>query len=442
MYAHVIEQIKNAGVVGAGGAGFPSHIKLAAEAEYVIVNGAECEPLIQVDQQLMSSQAEQMVTGLEKVMQITGARRGFIALKGKYKSAISTLGKHIQGKAIEIVVLDDFYPAGDEQVTVYEVVKRVVPPGGIPLKVGCIVTNVETLVNIARSLEGQAVTDTYLTIIGDVPNPMTVKLPIGTRVQEAVALAGRSDLVGMKVIDGGPMMGKIVDSHLQPVTKTTKALLVLPENHPLIKLKTNPIKNIVRQAKSACVQCQRCTDMCPRFLLGHKLEPHKIMRCLNYANAEGDILKMALLCSECGACEHACPMFLSPRMVNARVKRELIQKGIRPAAPAEDPRANTLREGRKIPTKRLKVRLGLAKYDGQAPLTETSYQPQVVKIPLAQHIGKPSIPVVNIGQRVEKGMLVAAIAENSLGANIHASISGTVIEISNYIVVSSDKEGN
>jgi len=442
MSEEALKKIKDAGVVGAGGAGFPTHVKVSAKAVYVIVNGAECEPLIKVDQQLMAVYAEKVIEGLETVMKVTGAKYGFIALKNKYKDAISSLDKIINGKQIRLFILDDFYPAGDEQVTVYEVLKRVVPEGGIPSKVGCVVTNVETLINIADAVQGIPVTRTYLTIAGAVPAPATLRIPIGTSVREVIALAGRDDLKGMAVIDGGPMMGKLVEDFSQPVTKTTKALLVIPESHPLIQKRVRPFKNIVRQLKSACIQCQRCTDLCPRNLLGHKIEPHKIMRSLNMVKSDADVLKMAFFCSECGACEqYACPNMLSPRQVNARIKKELAQGGIRPEPSPGPPVANGIREYRKIPTKRLKIQLGVNDFDGPAMLLERDYQPQLVKIPLAKHIGKPSIPIVEVGQSVVEDELIACIPDNSLGANVHASISGTVVEISDYIVIESGQRG-
>lgn len=442
MYESALEKIKAAGIIGAGGAGFPTHAKLAAKTRYVIVNGAECEPLIRVDQQLLDLHPEEVIAGLEIAMGVTGAPNGIIALKGKYKEAVASLKKNIAGKPIDLFILEDFYPAGDEQVIVYEVLKRLVPEGGIPLKVGCVVSNVETLINIAGAIAGKPVTDTYLTIAGAVPDPITIKVPVGTPVKEAVALAGRDNLEGMAVIDGGPMMGRIVEDFGQPVTKTTKALIVLPETHPLISKRTMPLKNVIKQLKSACIQCQRCTDLCPRNLLGHRIEPHKIMRSLNMAQGEADVLKMSFLCSECGACEqYACPNMLSPRRINAVIKKELAQNGIRPAPPDKPPVANRMREYRKIPMKRLKIQLGVNEYDRPAPLSERICEPSIVKIPLSKHIGKPGIPMVVVGQRVEKGALIASIPENSLGANIHASISGTVVEISGHIVIAPGERG-
>ncbi|WP_338833587.1 Ion-translocating oxidoreductase complex subunit C [Moorella humiferrea] len=440
MRDELLAKIKGAGVVGAGGAGFPTHVKVAATVDYVIVNGAECEPLIMVDQQLLHLMSETVLKGLEVVLQITGAAKGILALKGKYKEAISALKKNIKNERLELFILDDFYPAGDEQVLVYEVTKRVVPEGGIPLKAGCVVINVETLINIAASIEGIPVTDTYLTITGDVPDPLTVKVPVGTPVSEVVALAGKDNLKGMYVIDGGPMMGKIVINPGQPVTKTTKALIVLPENHPLIQKKVKPIEMILKQARVACIQCRRCTDLCPRYLLGHSIEPHKIMRTVSYAFNEVEFIKTVFFCSECGACEqYACPMFLSPRRINAKLKQELSIKGIKANPSSALPEPVYIREYRKIPSKRLKVQLGIEAYDHPAPLKDIRFEPQRVKIPLLQHIGKKAVPTVKIGQSVNKGDLIASIPENSLGANIHASISGTVVEIADCIVIETSK---
>lgn len=436
----LIEKIKSAGVVGAGGAGFPTHVKVNAGIDYVIVNGAECEPLIKVDQQLLYLMCETVLKGLEIVLQITGAAKGIVALKGKYKEAINVLKKKNKNERIELFILDDFYPAGDEQVLVYEVTKRVVPAGGIPLKAGCIVINVETLMNIAAAIESKPVTDTYLTITGDVPEPLTIKVPVGTPAKEVVALARKNDLKGMCIIDGGPMMGKIMSDPGQPVTKTTKALIILPENHPLIQKKVKPIEVILKEARAACIQCRRCTDLCPRYLLGHSIEPHKIMRTVSYATNDVDIIKTVFFCSECGACEQfACPMFLSPRRINASLKQQLSSKGIKANLSSALPTPAFIREYRKIPLKRLKAQLGIEVFDHPAPLKDIAFEPQQVKIPLLQHIGKKAVPTVKKGQSVNKGDLIAAIPENALGANIHASISGKVVEITDWIVIDNSK---
>jgi len=441
MKEKIVELIKHAGVVGAGGAGFPTHVKVNAAAEYVIVNGAECEPLLRVDQQLMAVMAEKMVKGLEAVMEATGASKGIIALKGKYHDAVDALEKVIIGKPMELFILGNFYPAGDEQVTVYEVLKRIVPEGSIPLNVSCVVNNVESLINVANALEEKPVTDTYITVTGDVPNHLTVKVPIGMSVAETIALAGLKDLEGKEVVDGGPMMGKLIEDFGQPVTKITKGLIVLPKDHVLVRRKTMSLAHIIKQAKSCCIQCQRCTDVCPRHLLGHRLSPHKIMRGINYFNGDEEVMKQAVICSECGACEYACPMGLSPRMVNVALKKEFSKNKVRPDVPDKPPEVARLREYTKIPVNRLIIRLGLKKYDVSAPLSENNYLPKSVVISLRQHIGAPGVPVVEVGQLVQKGDLIAAIPEGAMGANIHASISGTVKAIAQGIVIEQETDG-
>lgn len=440
MIKDTVSLVKAAGVVGAGGAGFPSHVKIAAEAEYLIINGAECEPLLRVDQQLMVVEADKLIRGIEAVMEVTGAMKAFIALKYKYKDAIKVLSEATIGKPIEVYELEDFFPAGDEQVMVYEVTGRVVPEGGIPLKVGCIVTNVETAINIAQAVEGVPVTETYLTITGEVPQAVTLKLPIGIRVAEALELAGVKDMTNKAVIDGGPMMGSVIEDINQPITKITKGLIVLAKDHPLITGKTISWEAIVRRSKSVCIQCRMCSDVCPRNLIGHRLYPHKIMRSLAWMKADEEI-KSALLCCECGACElWGCPMQLPPRQVNAAIKKELGKQGIRWTSTESSEPLSDIRKYRKIPSKRLVAKIGLTQYDVPAPLVEIEWQPKVVRVPLRQHIGAPGQPNVKVGELVNKGDLIAVIPEGAMGANIHASIRGTVTAIGDCIEISSDRE--
>ncbi|MGB9804458.1 4Fe-4S dicluster domain-containing protein, partial [Desulfofundulus sp.] len=301
MVEGLTDAIARAGVVGAGGAGFPTHVKMAARADFVIVNGAECEPLLRVDQQLLELHARTMWQTLKTLVKATGAAQGVIALKAKYKSAIAELEKQNRSKNLKLHILDDFYPAGDEHVLVREVTGRTVPEAGIPLKVGCIVTNVETLLNIAGALGGQPVVDTWLTVAGDVPHPLTCRVPVGTPVQDVLALAGCRDLNGKAVIEGGPMMGRLLDNPGVPVTKTTKGLIVLPSSHPLVERKSRPLDKELKMSRIACVQCFRCSEVCPRHLLGHRLEPHKVMRSLAYMLHDVTAVKSSLLCSECGA---------------------------------------------------------------------------------------------------------------------------------------------
>ena len=174
----ILDMVREAGVIGAGGAGFPTHAKLASKAEYILLNGAECEPLLRVDQQLMRMFPDKIIKGFELAGKLVGANKALIGIKGKHKEVISILRKRIEelqvGDFIEVKELPDIYPAGDEQVLVYELTGRVVPEMGIPINVGCVVVNVETALNIYHASMGVPVTEKYITVAGDIPKLLTI----------------------------------------------------------------------------------------------------------------------------------------------------------------------------------------------------------------------------------------------------------------------------
>lgn len=438
MASEVIEKIKNAGIVGAGGAGFPSHVKLNVEAEVVVVNGAECEPLIRVDQQLMIASIDKLIRGLEIAVEQTGAMEGIIAVKGKHKEAVAALQEAVADKEkLSVFILDDFYPAGDEQVTLYEATGRQVPQGGLPINVGAVVTNVETLINIASAVdEDKPVTDTYVTVAGNVPSPVTVRVPVGITVREILKLAGVTDTRNIGVIDGGPMMGGLITDLDTPVKKASKAYIVLPESHYLIRMRMKSMRAVSKTTQSACIQCRYCTDMCPRYLLGHEIEPHRIMRALKYGEAAEDVLRMAFACCECGMCEqYACIAHMMPRTVNAQLKKELSAKGLKPLDRPENQTVNPHRKDRRVPSSRIVRRLDLTRYDGPAPLTEEDFHFDTVRIPLKQHVGAPCVPLVKPGDTVKRGDKIGEIPEKALGAPVHASIEGTVTEVTDSEIV-------
>ena len=432
----LIQSVRDAGVIGAGGAGFPTHVKLDATAEYLIVNGAECEPLLRVDQQLVLEYTDEIIAGIERIMQQTQVKKAFIGIKKKHHEAVQKLQSAVSGKNIELKILEDFYPAGDEQTLVYETVGRVVPELSIPLKVGCIVINVETILNVINSIGGKPVTDTWLTITGMVRKPVTIKVPIGTVIDDLLRYCGITDSRNYTIIDGGPMMGKIVKNVEDPVVKTTKGLIVLPSDHVLIRKKSVTAEQAKKLARVACEQCRMCTDLCPRFLLGHNMQPHKMMRKVNYQYENLEEAGIAQLCCECNLCElYSCPVNITPKSVNVMYKAKLQAENVRYRPTKTEFTARPEREYRKLPVKRLIERLGLAAYNVEAPLTQTGFIPELVKIPLKQHTGAPAVPTVKVGQYVERGDLIGEIPENSLGARVHASINGRVTAIDDRITI-------
>ena len=429
MSANLVELVQNAGIVGAGGAGFPTQVKLNCKVDTVVVNGAECEPLLRVDQQLMALEAVKMLTALQAVMDQTQAKEGIIGLKKKYTPAIEALNKELTAfPKIRMHLLKNFYPAGDEQVLVYETTGRIVPEAGIPLNVNTLVINVETLLNIYDIMvNNKPVVDTYLTLTGEVKNKLTTKVPLGITVREALELAGGTTIEDFVVINGGPMMGKIVDLE-STITKTTKGLIVLAKDHPLIISKTKSIKETMKMAGMACMQCNYCTELCPRYALGHNLEPHKLMRIAAYGSTCDTSTQAtnAFLCCECGLCQYACVMDLQPWKFNTMLKRELGSKGIKNPHHNVPTAAMPFREGKQFNVYRLVSRLGLTKYDLPAPMVETDKTFSKVNLLLSQHIGAPAVAVVNVGDHVERGQLIGDIPEGKLSSKVFASISGRI----------------
>ncbi|MGL5329416.1 MAG: SLBB domain-containing protein [Peptostreptococcaceae bacterium] len=430
--------VREAGVVGAGGAGFLTHVKLNAKAEYVIINGAECEPLLRVDQQLMEIECRKILDGLKLVKEHVGAKYGVIALKEKYKKAVKSLEDIIgEYDGISLHKLKNFYPAGDEQIIVYEVTKRIVPEGGIPLNVGTIVCNVETIANIYDAYYNlKPVTHKYVSVTGEVKNPKTFKLPIGISIKEAIDLAGGSKIEDYVVINGGPMMGKIIDEN-NPITKTTKGLIVLSKDHPLVKSLTKDINQMLKEAKTACMHCSHCSEVCPRNLIGHRINPDKMMRLASYGDVcDKDITPVnAFLCCECRLCEYACVMDLQPWKLHNSLKKTMGSNGIKNTCKSIPQSAHPFREYKKYPVTKLIYKLGLHSYDVDAPISDMSLEIKSVNIPLSQHIGAPSIPVVKVGDKVKVGDLIAQNEESKLGSNIHSSIDGVITGISNNTII-------
>ncbi|MEK6236881.1 MAG: SLBB domain-containing protein, partial [Planctomycetales bacterium] len=204
---NILNQIRSAGVVGAGGAGFPTYKKLDAQVEHVIANGAECEPLLQKDRESMLREPDAFIRGLEIMRKLTGAREVTIAVKKKNEDVVEGMQDQALAAGFKTLVYPDVYPAGDEFVLVYEISGRQIPPGGIPLSVGCVVDNVETIINIARAMDGEPVTDKYVTVTGAVGEALTTIVPVGTSIADCIELAGGLTCENPVVLTGGVMMG-------------------------------------------------------------------------------------------------------------------------------------------------------------------------------------------------------------------------------------------
>ncbi|HHT2967509.1 4Fe-4S dicluster domain-containing protein [Citrobacter koseri] len=428
------DRVRAAGVVGAGGAGFPAHVKLQAQVEIFLVNAAECEPMLKVDQQLMAQQPARLIRGVQYAMKATGAREGIIALKEKYHDAIEALTPLLPS-SIRLHILPDVYPAGDEVLTIWMATGRRVPPAALPVSVGVVVNNVQTVLNIARAVEQQyPVTRRTLTVNGAVARPLTVTVPVGMSLRDVLALAGGATVDDPGLINGGPMMGSLVTSLDSPVTKTTGGLLVLPKTHPLIQRRMQDERTVLSVARTVCEQCRLCTDLCPRHLIGHELSPHLLVRAVNYQQAATpQLLLSALTCSECNVCESvACPVGISPMRINRMLKRELRAQNLRYEGPLNP--ADEMAKYRLVPVKRLITKLGLSDWYHDAPLTDVAPSTDKTTLLLRQHIGASAVPCVQKGERVVRGQCVADMPSGALGAPVHASIDGIVSDITEHAI--------
>jgi len=432
----LVEKIRNAGVVGAGGAGFPAHIKAASRVDIVIANGAECEPLIHKDYELMVHHADRVVHGLGLLMESTGAQQGIIGVKKKNEKAVETFEVATKGTPIKLYLLGDFYPSGDEYILVYEATKRLIPPQGIPLNVGVVVNNVETLYNISLAAEGMPVVEKFITAAGAVNRPTSFVAPIGMSYRDAIDAAGGANVSDFAVFVGGIMMGKLETNLDLPITKTTAGLVVLPVDHTLVQRKSQPEKSMHRIGKSACDQCSYCTELCPRYMLGYDVQPHKVMRSLGFTQTGEAIWNQyASLCCSCGLCTlYACPESLFPKEACDKGKRDMKEQGVKWSGKMEvEP--HPMYEGRRTPLKQLIKKLGVAEYDHPSEFDAKEFRPLKVEIPLAQHVGEPAGPIVRIGEKVKKGQCIGEIADGKLGARVHASIDGVVKTVGESIAI-------
>ncbi len=434
--AELVKILKENGVVGAGGAGFPTYGKLSLKADTILMNCAECEPLLKLHRQLLKEHASEILKAFALVAQVVQAKEAIIGIKEEYKSTIEALNEYIgEYENMRIHELPGAYPMGDEVVLIYEATGKVVPPGGLPIECGVAVFNVETLYNVYRAVwQKHPVTDKCVTIVGEVEHPITVRVPVGTRIRDVVAMAGQITCENPKYLLGGPMMGRF-GADYEPVTKTTNAIIVLPENHLLVHRKNTRFTTSVARAASSCCQCQMCTDLCPRHALGHPIQPHLFMRCAanrDFQNVEPFV--DTLFCSSCGLCEmFSCPQGLSPRTMMAEYKAGLRKAGVKPPK-VEAAEVSKAREYRRVPEERLLARLGLGRYDKEAVLDDSIRDAGEVKILLSQHIGVPAVAKVAVGDTVAIGDVIATAAEG-LSVNIHASKAGKVSEVTDKYVV-------
>lgn len=289
----IIEIIKEAGIVGMGGAGFPTHVKLTppkgVQIDTVILNGAECEPYLTCDDRLMQEKTKEILKGLKLIMKVTQAERAFIGIEDNKKAAIAALENEVKEENIKVVSLKTKYPQGAEKMLIFSLTKRKVPPGKLPLNVGVVVNNVGTSKAIYDAVyEGKPLVERVVTVTGQVKEPQNLLVRIGTPFKNLIEFCGGYQGDPYKLTSGGPLMGIAQITDLVPVIKGTSGILVLGKQK---EEKENP-----------CLRCSRCIDVCPMSLLPTTIaklaDKNQFALCEQYH---------ALDCFECGACAFVCP---------------------------------------------------------------------------------------------------------------------------------------
>ena len=311
----LLKRVEEAGICGMGGAGFPTAVKLnpppGKRCEYLILNGAECEPYLCADCRLMMERADRIRLGVEIMRKVLGGPAVRIAVEANKPEAIAALEKafaDIEGN-VEIVVLPVLYPQGSEKHQIYATVGRIVPePPALPIDVGCVVENVGTVVAIADAVEkGRILLSRITTVSGDaVVEPKNVEAPLGTKYADLVAFCGGEKEPPAKVLSGGTMMGFAVSTLEIGTTKTTSGLLLLSR------------KRVGQYTSQACINCGRCLRACPMLL-----NPAEISKAVEANDIKSAEDAHVMTCIECGACTFGCPSYRQITQLCRRAKASI-----------------------------------------------------------------------------------------------------------------------
>lgn len=293
----IIQKIQQAGIVGMGGAAFPTHVKLSPpedkNVDTLIINGAECEPYLTADYRLMMEEPEQIVQGVELIARALGVDRVIYGIEDNKKNAAGRIDRYTDSQ-VEVVQLPTKYPQGWEKTLIYALTGRQVPVGGLPLDIGVVVQNVGTAKAVWEAVRyGRPLTERVVTVSGAVKNPGNYSIRVGTTWEDILQTVGglnESTAGQVKLIDGGPMMGNTQSSRDVPILKSTSGMLVLDE---AVALRREPM---------ACIGCGKCIDVCPGNLL-----PTSIYKSIEAGDVDKAKELNATTCCECGSCAYVCP---------------------------------------------------------------------------------------------------------------------------------------
>lgn len=293
----ILDIVKEAGIVGLGGAGFPTHVKLAPKEpnkiDYVIVNGAECEPYLTSDYRVLMEEPETVVEGLKVMLKLFDNAKGIIGIENNKPEAIKKMEELVKNEPkIEVRTLLTKYPQGGERTLIYATTGRKINSSMLPADVGCVVDNVDTVAAIYRAVCKQTpLLRKIITVTGDaIASPKNFSVRLGTSYQELIDAAGGFKTEPEKVISGGPMMGQALFDLSIPVSKTSSALTCLTKDQ------------VAELEPSACIRCGRCVSVCPG-----RVVPQKMMKAAERHDLDAFVKLNGMECCECGCCAYICP---------------------------------------------------------------------------------------------------------------------------------------
>ncbi|HIU76086.1 MAG TPA: electron transport complex subunit RsxC [Candidatus Pelethocola excrementipullorum] len=292
----ILSRISNAGIVGMGGAGFPTHVKLSPKEpekiEYILVNGAECEPYLTSDYRRMLEEPERVVEGLRVVLKLFPKAKGYICIEDNKKDCVKAIEPLCTDSNIEVRILRTKYPQGAERMLIHATTGRRINSSMLPADVGCIVDNIDTITAIGQAvLKGEPLMERIMTITGDaISKPQNLLVPIGTLMGEVVDVAGGFKQDPEKIIAGGPMMGNALFGLDVPVIKTSSAILAFTKDE------------VSASQPSACINCGRCVEDCPG-----RVVPARLATFADRGDEESFLKYDGMECCECGCCSYVCP---------------------------------------------------------------------------------------------------------------------------------------
>lgn len=293
----IVKVIREAGIVGLGGAGFPTHVKLSPppdkKIDTVIINGCECEPYLTTDNRVMVEEADRIAIGLRIILKVIPNAKAIIAIEDNKPEAIAAVSKICESMPeLQVAVMRTKYPQGAEKQLISAITKREVPSGGLPMDVGCIVNNVDTVIAIHRAFfRGRPLMRKVVTLTGGaLQNPGNYNVRLGTKLSDLVEMAGGLKTAPTKVVVGGPMMGTAIFDINVPIMKTTSGILFLTESEAYIP------------PEKSCIRCGQCVEHCPAGLIPIELNTDVLRE-----NSEAFLEHNGLDCIECGSCSYICP---------------------------------------------------------------------------------------------------------------------------------------